>query len=170
MGLYIKHLAESAPRPANWSFSLTAQFNRVLDAAWAKYQRGVRAGNIDDDDYEKASASFIHKFSAWPYCLRLKDLKLLLLYSFVLQHLHVEACNRELTDAEETAARSAREALADLAGRINRSDKDWDGTLKFTVNEDPRGFAISIHTGEENPPHNSFGGAECGYGVPKPCL
>jgi len=84
----------------------------------------------------------------------LEDSRKFLRYAATAQRLAVTACNRELSHTEERRDEANDSRIDALAGKY-----------RFSVRHgDPRGYAISLILPSGR--FNSFGGAECGWGVP----
>lgn len=72
-----------------------------------------------------------------------------------MQRLATEECNRQLTEREQ--ARQERLKLA-----VHAMAKSWG--IVAHVGDDPRGYCIKLMLPSGT--YNTWGGAECGWGVP----
>ena len=73
-------------------------------------------------------------------------------------------CNRELTDSETAKMETIESRLAFNLQDLNRYITDVD-KIKMLLSGDPRGFTVKLLLPRTNK-FNTWGGAECGYGVP----
>lgn len=85
-----------------------------------------------------------------------KVARALVRHAKALHRLYECNCNRDLTPAEESLVRRHESAVARLCATVQ---------IEAKFNPDPRGFPVKLHFGGGDQPYNTWGGAECGWGI-----
>jgi len=82
-------------------------------------------------------------------------IRALLRWSATHNRLQVEECNRELTAKEQRKEKRAEEVIATICRNYQ---------IRPVFGGDPRGHTVKLLL--PNGKYNTWGGAECGWGVP----